>query len=187
VLLAHIRSFLARHRAVHWALVATVALAAGATVASRSAALERERRAWGASAVVWVATDDVIAGQAVIARRIEAPLTLVPATSVRADPTGTAARRDIAAGEVLITSAVGGDDDQVPPGWRGVAIPADETTLAVRVGDRVDVVAAGAVLATDGVVIEVLTANVVVAVDADAAPAVASAALDRFAVLVLRG
>ena len=187
MLLANIRSFLARHRAVHWALVAIVALAAGATVASRSAALDRERRAWGASAVVWVATGDVIAGKEVSARRIEAPLTLVPATSVRADPTGTTARRDLAAGEVLTTSAVGDGDGQVPPGWRGVAIPADETTLAVRVGDRVDIVAAGTVVASDGVVIEVLIANVVVAVTADAAPAVASAALDRFAVLVLHG
>lgn len=185
--LAHIRSFLARHRSMHWALVAAVAVAAGAAVADRSAALDRERRAWGTSATVWVAASDVAAGAPVTARRVEAPLALVPATSTAADPTGAIARRPIAAGEVLTTSAIGDADDLVPPGWRGVAIPADDSTLAVRVGDRVDVVAAGGVLAIDGVVIEVFPANVVVAVAAEAAPAVASAALDRLAVLVLRG
>jgi hypothetical protein len=77
-----------------------------------------------------------------------------------------------------------------PADRRRVAIAADETTLAVAIGDTVDVidaVAGGAVVATDAVVVEVTPTAVVVAVASSTAPAVAAAALERRAVLAAHG
>jgi hypothetical protein len=54
-------------------------------------------------------------------------------------------------------------------------------------GDRVEVMAAGVVLASDGVVVAVRPAAVIVAVPAESAAAVAAAAVDRSAVLAAHG
>ena len=71
-------------------------------------------------------------------------------------------------------------------GSRIVAVAADERTIDVVVGDRVDVIAAGVVLAIGGVVTSTSAQQVSVAVAEHVAAAVASAAHDATAVLVLR-
>ncbi|MFN6119454.1 MAG: hypothetical protein ACK5CE_07445 [Actinomycetes bacterium] len=187
MILVRLRTFLARHRAVHWTLVASAALAAGALVATRVAAVERERLAWGESVTVWVADAEVAAGGAVAARRTAMPLALVPDGALTVEPAGATALRTVGRGEVLTHRAVGDPRSLVGAARRAVAVPADDTTLPVEVGDRVAVVAAGAVLATGGVVVEVRPTVVVVAVDATDGAAVASASLDRLAVLVRHG
>jgi hypothetical protein len=68
--------------------------------------------------------------------------------------------------------------EAIPAGWRGVAMPRDVVAPQVGAGDTVDVVADGRLLAAGAVVISggTDTAGPVVAVPAEVAPAVASAA-----------
>ena len=107
--------------------------------------------------------------------------------AITAAPTGSIARQHVGPGEILTDNdVVGSMSDTVPVGWRTVAVAADERTLEVSTGDRVDVVADGVVLAADGLVIARQTSTVVVAVPAELAPLVAVAALDGRAVLVGR-
>jgi hypothetical protein len=187
VFIAHLRSFLARHRFVHWAVVSLAGVAAAAVVAGQSAALERERAAWGTTRTAWIAVADHAPGDLVSARAMSIPAALVASSTMLDDPNGSVARHLIAAGEIIAVVDVGREHALIPTGSLAVAIAADETSIPVRAGDRVDVFADGAVLATDGVVVAVNPAAVVVAVLAAAAPAVTAAALDRRASIALHG
>ena len=188
--IAHVRSFLARHRAVHWMLVAVLAGMAAAVLAGQSAALERERRSWSDGRVVWVAASDLAPGDPALVRAVSAPPAIVAPSAVIDDPSGGVALRPVSAGEVLVRSDVGDRSELAPADRRRVAVPADETTLVVAIGDVVDVidaVAGGTVVATAATVVEVGPTAVVVAVPASTAAAVAAAALERRAVLAAHG
>lgn len=188
--IAHVRSFLARHRAARWVFVTALAGVVAAVLAAQSAALERERRSWGEGRTVWIASTDLAPGDPVLVQAVSAPPALVAPTAVIDDPSASIALRPVATGEILVIGDVGDRDELAPADRRRVAVAADETTLAVSVGDVVDVidaVAAGAVVATDAVVVEVTPTAVVVAVPASAAPMVAAAALERRAVLAGHG
>ncbi len=187
---AHVRSFLARHRAARWVLVTVLAGTVAAVLAAQSAALERERSAWGEGRTVWVATTDLAPGDPVLVRAVSAPPAVVAPTAVIEDPSASIALRQVAAGEMLVIGDVGDRGSLAPADRRRVAVAADETTLAVAVGDLVDVidaVAGGTVIATDALVVEVTPTTVVVAVPASSAPSVAAAALERRAVLTAHG
>jgi Flp pilus assembly protein CpaB len=61
-------------------------------------------------------------------------------------PVGEATRVDLQRGEVVLTARLAGRGAHgvaamVPPGYRAVAVPNDDHMPAVRVGDRVDVLA----------------------------------------------
>lgn len=188
--IAHVRSFLARHRAAHRMLVIVLAGVVAAVLADQSAALERERRAWGDRRTVWVAAVDLVPGDPALVRAVSAPPAVVAPTAVTADPSGSVALRPVSAGEMIVLGDVGDLAELAPADRRRVAVAADETTLAVAIGDVVDVidaVAGGTVVATDAVVVEVTPTAVVVAVASSTAPAVASAALERRAVLAAHG
>lgn len=86
----------------------------------------------------------------------------------------------------------------LPPGTRGVAVPAGVTAIPVAVGDRVDVVAtlpfdlagpgdAAAVVASGAVVVQVGEESVMVAVPEAGVPALARALAEGSVQLVLRG
>ena len=85
--------------------------------------------------------------------------------------------RDAAAGEAI------------PAGWRGVAMPRDVVAPQVGAGDTVDVVADGRLLAAGAVIISAgtETEGPVVAVPAEVAPVVASAAQTGASGLVTTG
>lgn len=183
----HVRAFFARHPRTHRALVVALAIAAGAIVASQTMAANAARDAWGERHTVWTAHHDTATGEVVTARAVEVPVGLVPAAALDVAPSGVVARHDLAAGEILTTSDVATSEELLGDGRRGVAVPADDTTLPATVGDRVDVVALGRVLAGDAVVTEVRPTVVVVAVDAAVAAEVAAAVLDRTASLVRSG
>lgn len=185
---ARIRRFFARHRLVYWLVVAAGALGVGATVAVQSRQLTEARASWGETTTVWVAVADTSAGAELRVHTRRLPGAMVPADAVRGSwPDGAVARQPVAAGEVIV------DHDLsvarlalLPDGWRGVALAVDDTSAPVVLGDRVDVVAMGAVLAADGVVVQTTDAAVVVGVPPDVAPVVAAAALDRTATLTVR-
>lgn len=193
MLVVRVRSFLARHPGLHRGVVLALALGAGGLVAAETAGLRAERRAWGTSVQVWVSSAGTAGGETIVARAVEAPQALVPEGAVGTDPSGTAARRSLTAGEIITVADVVDDGllaaEPGTPGTsgrrRGVAVPADDTTLPVAVGDPVDVAADGRILASGGVVLAVSPTVVVVAVDADRAADVAAAAVDRRVALVL--
>ena len=80
-------------------------------------------------------------------------------------------------------------DGTIPAGWRGVAMPRDVVAPQVGAGDTVDVVADGRLLAAGAVVISAGsdTSGPVVAVPAEVAPVVASAAQTGASGLVTTG
>lgn len=186
--LARVRSFIARHRAVYWLVVAGLALTVAAVVVSRTRQVEHARDAWGTSIEVWVAAADVSPGAELVAQQRLVPEAMVPDDAVTgAWPAGAVARQWVTIGEVVVAHDVGaGRLPLLPPGERAVAIAADDSTITAVVGDHVDIVAGGVVLAQDGTVVELGPGAAIVAVAADAAPAVAAAALDHTAVIVLR-
>jgi hypothetical protein len=185
VLLVHVRSFLARHRAVHWALVVALATTVGLTVLSKAAALDRERSSWGESQSVWVATGSIQPGAGITARAIELPVAAISTSAVGENPSGLTALHEIADGEVIVAADIQ-TADLLPTGWRAVAIAADEQTIPLTVGDHVDVVADQQLVASGGIVLDVAAAMIVVATPAEDAPTVATAAHNRSAVLVRR-
>ena len=135
---------------------------------------------------MWVATSTLVPGEVLTADAVELPLAALPSTAATGDPTGTMVLQHIGRGEVITSADVGSVDDLLPPGWRGVAIAADDRTLRVSVGDRVDVIAMGRPIAMDGVVIEASPTVVVIGVPGDVAADVATAAHDLLVVLVRR-
>lgn len=182
-----IRSFLARHRALYWSGVAVAAAAVAATVQSHTTALERERRAWGDTRTAWVAGAALAPGDPISATQVELPIAAVSSAALADDPSGRVALQRVTAGEVLTAADVGDDVvDLLPGGWRGVALPVEVSTPAVHPGGTVDVVAAGVVLAERGRVVAVDEVSVTIAVPAAVAAAVADAALQRTAAIVLR-
>jgi hypothetical protein len=76
--------------------------------------------------------------------------------------------------------------DLLPREWRGVSIAVDSAALTLAPGTRVDVVAVGALVVADAVVVAVADGAVTVGVPADAAPAGADAAQHGEASLVVR-
>lgn len=186
--LARVRSFIARHRAVYWSSVVCLMMVVGLTLLAQSRGVERARQAWGQSVEVWVSRADTSPGDLISAERRSMPAAMAPRAAVRvAPPAGTAARQYVAGGEIVVTSDIGaGRLPLLPDGWRAVAIASDDTTIALAVGDRVDVVAGGEVVSADGVVVEVRPGAVTIGVAAATAPHVAAASLDHAAVVVIR-
>lgn len=169
-------------------LVGAFALTIAAVLVSQSRQVVHARDSWGTSVEVWVAAADTSPGSVIVVERRAVPLAMVPDDAVEgAWPAGVLARQALTAGEIVVAHDVGaGRLSLLPDGWRAVAVLADEGTIPVAVGDHVDVVAAGVVIASAGVVVQAVAGVVVVGVSATDAPAVATAALDRTAVVVVR-
>ncbi len=173
---------LARRR---W-LTASVALAAavtlGGTTMSSLRAVEAERARWGDTAPAVRARHDLGVGDVIGPDDVEQvtwPVAVLPADVLDQPPIGAIARRPIDEGAVLTDDDVSlaGPLAVVPAGWRAVTVRRDVLTgLPVAPGDRLEVVAAGRVLAP-GVLVALVDGGALVAVPAEAAPAVADAAL----------
>jgi hypothetical protein len=189
MLAVRIRSYLVRHRRVHWALVACLALAAGTIVVQHGREVDQALASWGTTSEVWVADRSVEPGQLLVARAAGVPQAVVPVGALSAPPpAGSLAAQHLSDGEIVtVHDVAGGPGDLVPVGWRTVAVGVDERSLVVAVGDPVDVAADGALLASGGRVVTVGPSSVAVAVPADVAAAVAASALEGRAVLLGRG
>jgi hypothetical protein len=195
VLVVKVRSFFVRHRHVRRTLVVLLAMIAGGTLAAQAQRLEHARRAWVDQQQVWVADTELAPGGPVRAHLVELPVAAVPdgALSALEGVDGLIAVQRVGAGEVITTfDAMAELDRLAPADWRTVAVSAGDGTVAVSPGDRVDVVADGVVLATDGIVVGADASSdaaigsrvVVVAVPAVNAPRVAAAAHDQRADLL---
>jgi hypothetical protein len=188
VWLAHVRSFIARHRATYWIGVGCLTAAVVWTLVAQSRGVAAARDRWGTPVSVWMTAGDTPTGEPIVAERREVPQAMLPRHALTvALPAGAVAMRPLSGNAILVSTDIGrGRLPLLTQGSRAVAIATDDGTIALAVGDHVDLVSAGAVLATDGVVLEVRPGAVLVGVLADRAPAVAAAALERLVVAVLR-
>lgn len=171
---ARLRLLLVRHPWVWWVAVAATAAVIGVSVAGAVRRLDGQRRSWGETRTVWVATAAAAPGEPLVVETRSYPAAMVSAAAVTDEPIGALARQRVAVGEVVVTEDldVGGTPGLVPAGW--VAVPVAQRAAVVRVGDAVAAFADGRRLA-DGVVVAVDQEQVVVAVDAGVAADVARA------------
>jgi hypothetical protein len=118
------------------------------------------------------------------------PRSAVAPTALRDLQTGLVAQQSISIGELLTTTNTGTSASQqlqLPIGFRSVAIVPPAALPPMQVGDHVDIIANGIVLAADALVLSLIedTIGVIVAVPAELSAAVASAAAIGDATLVV--
>lgn len=154
-------------------IVATASTAALlANLVSASEALGRTVRV--AVAVAPLAPGDSVATATVVLRSL--PAAAVPSTALTVVPVDAVLRQHVAPGEVLTAADLASEGANLPDGWRTVAIAGRGAFPPLEPGALVDVIAGSAVLAAGAVVIDVTEGGIVVAVPAESAPAVATAA-----------
>ena len=131
---------------------------------------------------------DIITTQLFILRTL--PRSAVTPTALHNLQTGLVAQQSISIGELLTTTNTGTSTSkqlQLPVGFRSVAIVPPAALPPMQVGDHVDIIANGIVLAADALVLGLIedTIGVIVAVPAELSAAVASAAAIGDATLVV--
>ena len=118
------------------------------------------------------------------------PRSAVTPTALHDLQLGLVAQQPISIGELLTTTNTGTSTSkqlQLPVGFRSVAIVPPAALPPMQVGDHVDIIANGIVLAADALVLSLIedTIGVIVAVPAELSAAVASAAAIGDATLVV--
>ena len=118
------------------------------------------------------------------------PRSAVTPTALHDLQTGLVAQQSISIGELLTTTNTDTSTSkqlQLPVGFRSVAIVPPAALPPMQVGDHVDIIANGIVLAADALVLSLIedTIGVIVAVPAELSAAVASAAAIGDATLVV--
>ncbi len=182
--LAWIRLMVARHPWVYWltiaALAALIALGAQRAVAG----VDAQRRSWGRQQSVWMTTTAIEPGQVIAAGRNEVPAAVVPVDAADEVHAGMVARQQIGAGEIVtkgdITAA--GAAGLIPTGWSAFAVPASVEHFAT--GDHVGVYAGDQYL-SPGLVVAAGDSDLMVAVPAESAPALAASLLANAVTLAL--
>jgi Flp pilus assembly protein CpaB len=135
------RFSLRRRPLLWWLAVGGLAVVVGLLVQGGLAQAQADARQFGEPVQVLVATVDLRPGQAVDAELRSWPSELVPAGALRSPPPdGLVVIQAVLAGEPIVDARVG-HGSLVPPGGRAMAVPTGPGTLAVRPGDRVDVLA----------------------------------------------
>ena len=122
------------------------------------------------------------------------PRSAVTPTALHDLQTGLVAQQSISIGELLTTTNTGTSTSkqlQLPVGFRSVAIVPPAALPPMQVGDHVDIIANGIVLAADALVLSLMentnseVVGVIVAVPAELSAAVASAAAIGDATMVV--
>ena len=173
------RRLVARRPWIHWLIVTTLAAATAAEVSSQVDAVAAERARWGTTRTVAVASRPADPGEPLAVERRDVPAAVVPDTAI--DPsdaaTGLVARQHVDTGEIVTGHDVvgGGPLPLVPAGW--VAVPVVESpSSGATPGERVHLVSEGVVLVADALVADRHGDVTLIAVPADRAPAVPTAA-----------
>ena len=151
----------------------------------------------GETTSVLIATSDIKPGD-LITPQLFSPQTLprsaVAPTALHDVQIGLVAQQSISIGELLTTTNTGTSTSkqlQLPVGFRSVAIMPPAALPPMQVGDHVDIIANGVVLAADALVLSLIEnttgviTGVIVAVPAELSAAVASAAAIGDATLVV--
>ena len=147
----------------------------------------------GSTTTVLIATSNIEPGD-IITTQLSSlrslPRSAVTPTALHDLQTGLVAQQSISIGELLTTTNTGTSTSkqlQLPVGFRSVAIVPPAALPPMQIGDHVDIIANGIVLAADALVLGLIedTIGVIVAVPADLSAAVASAAAIGDATLVV--
>lgn len=186
-LMARVRLLLARRPWIRWCAIVVLAAGLATGVHGRLREVAAARDAWGSTTEIWVAAAGADVGEPLAVERRTVPIAFVPPDAVTDDPTGSAARQRIGPDEVVTTADVLRADDPLalaPAGWL-VAPVEERPPSGAGPGDRVQVVAAGFVLASEATVIDTGDGVTLVAVPAELAPLLPAAA-DAGPVTLLR-
>jgi len=151
----------------------------------------------GETTSVLIATSDIKPGDLItpqLFNRHTLPRSAVAPTALHDVQIGLVAQQSISIGELLTTTNTGTSTSkqlQLPVGFRSVAIMPPAALPPIQVGDHVDIIANGVVLAADALVLSLMEnttgviTGVIVAVQAELSAAVASAAAIGDATLVV--
>jgi hypothetical protein len=174
--LAWVRLMVARHPWIYWLAIVVISGVVALGAASAVADVDAARRSWGSRQRVWIATAAIEPGQPITAVARDIPAAVVPAGAVVDSPHGAWARQRVGPGEIVTASDVtaGGSAGLIPDGWVAFAVTASLDHFAT--GDHLNVYS-GDQLVTAGVVIDAGDAGVMVAIHAEAAPAMVAALL----------
>ena len=159
--------------------------------------MQSATKSLGATVVVLVASHNIGPGDAITPQLFVTRTfvrSAVAPTALHAVQLGLVAQQRISVGELLTTTNTGTSTStqlQLPIGFRSVAIVPPAALPPMQVGDHVDIIANGIVLAADALVLSLMqnttseVIGVIVAVSADLSAAVASAAAIGDATLVV--
>ena len=145
-----LRIVLATKPLAYWSLTVLVAGTVGYAMYSVVASADATRAGFGTMQAVVVAVRDVEPGAALDTTNTEVrelPVALLPEGVLTTLPSGATANTTLLAGEPVHRRRIGRAGDgpvaaMLPDGTRGLAVPRDESSLPLRPGDHVDVVAA---------------------------------------------
>jgi hypothetical protein len=183
-LLARVRLIVARHPWIYWLVIAVIAGAVALTSASAMARVDAARRSWGEQTTVWVTASPIEPGQPIAADPREVPVAVVPVGALTQSPAGSVALQRIGAGEIVtsIDVSANGRAGLIPPGWVAFVVPASPEHFAT--GDHLAVYA-GDQLVAAGLVVGDGESELMIAIPAAAAPALAAALLADAVTLAL--
>jgi len=151
----------------------------------------------GETTSVLIATSDIKPGDLITPQLFSLrtlPRSAVAPTALHDVQIGLVAQQSISIGELLTTTNTGTSTSkqlQLPVGFRSVAIMPPAALPPIQVGDHVDIIANGVVLAADALVLSLMEnttgviTGVIAAVPAELSAAVASAAAIGDATLVV--
>lgn len=133
---------------LYWILAVGLAACTSVAVFRLAAAADARARYWGTHVEVPVVAAPVAAGATIEPSDFEmrrVPESLLPQSEVVSEPVGLTAIVPLWPGEILVEAklapaGVDGAAALLEPGQRAVAVPRNETTPPVEVGDRVDVI-----------------------------------------------
>ena len=204
-----LRVFMARRPWLHWILVALLAAGIGAIVAAELADVRRQRDSWGKTIDVIVAERDVSPGEPMVGAFVvrTVPVGLAPSTVLTGVPGAATATQEISRGEMIVEADIAPERSQLallPPHWLAIRVVGESAQAAsvspmpstaeqaqaqaqamFIVGDAAAVLADGAIIAPDAIVLAVESGVVVIGVPSDVAAAVARAVSQRSAVIAL--
>jgi hypothetical protein len=155
--------------------------------------MQSATRSLGLTTPVLIATSSIEQGDIITSQLFSLrvlPRSAVAPTALHDLQTGLVAQQSISIGELLTTTNTGTSTSkqlQLPIGFRSVAIVPPAALPPMQVGDHVDIIANGVVLAADALVLSLIenTPGVIVAVPVDLSAAVASAAAIGDATMVV--
>ena len=164
--------------------------------------MQSATRSLGLTTPVLIATSSIEPGNIITSQLFSLralPRSAVAPTALHDLQTGLVAQQSISIGELLTTTNTGTSTSkqlQLPIGFRSVAIVPPAALPPMQVGDHVDIIANGMVLAADALVLSlmentpgtvtgVIVIGVIVAVPAELSAAVASAAAIGDATMVV--
>jgi hypothetical protein len=183
-------------------VIAGLVCCAGLTFFMTLSRMQSATSSLGKTTLVLIAASDIKPGD-LITPQLFSPHTLprsaVAPTALHDVQIGLVAQQPISIGELLTTTNTGTSTSkqlQLPVGFRSVAVVPPAALPPMQVGDHVDIIANGVVLAADALVLSlmenttgevtgVIVTGVIVAVQAELSAAVASAAAIGDATLVV--